>query len=132
MRFKHGDKVRLKKGLTAGNNYESVTYVKSMDDYSVLTIDMVDINYDTYTVRENAFLYSESMLEPYCESHSTNKRSINVDVDVAVRVDRTSAVIALKMVEAYVNSHYCSGIEKSKRNDGTIAYKLCVAEGEDE
>lgn len=63
-KFKVGDKVKVRKGLVADEYYGGVSCGNSMERMggAVFTIDCVKNDY--YLVKENAFYWSDEMLEP--------------------------------------------------------------------
>ena len=63
-KFKVGDKVKVRKGLIADEYYGGVSCGNSMERMggAVFTIDCVKNDY--YLVKENAFYWSDEMLEP--------------------------------------------------------------------
>lgn len=63
-KFKVGDKVRVRKGLVADEDYDGVRCDSSMARIGgkVLTIDCVESDY--YRVKEHNFVWSDEMLEP--------------------------------------------------------------------
>lgn len=63
MRFKVGDKVRIRKDLVAGKVYDGYTFTMSMEKYKgrILTIDTVD--YNSYYLKEVGYCWTDKMLE---------------------------------------------------------------------
>jgi len=69
MKFKVGDKVKIKDDLIVGNKYGCDTYIKEMEDFckgNILTITgILDDSYKKgYYIKNCFYLYTDEMLEP--------------------------------------------------------------------
>lgn len=64
MRYKAGDKVRVRKDLVVGKNYGGYDFVSSMEKFEgkIVTIESVDD--DHYHIEEDKFDWVDEMLEP--------------------------------------------------------------------
>lgn len=60
MRFKVGDKVKVRKDLKLGYDYGGDTFVEDMVTFEVVTI--INVLEDGYTVEENGWHYTDAML----------------------------------------------------------------------
>lgn len=63
MKYKAGDKVRVKKGLKVGNCYDNVLYVNEMVEYEGKTLTIKYVADDHYKVEENIYCWNDVMFE---------------------------------------------------------------------
>lgn len=77
MRFKVGDKVRVREDLVIHKAYGSAIFVDCMDEFKgkIVTIDesFSSKNGDRYRIKETGYNWSEEMLEPYFKTNNKVK-----------------------------------------------------------
>ena len=63
MKFKVGDRVKTRKGLTVGKNYGDWDFCSSMEQWKGKIMTIREVRFDSYKVEENNWGWSEEMLE---------------------------------------------------------------------
>ena len=63
MKFKVGDRVKTRKGLTVGKNYGDWAFCSSMEQWKGKIMTIRKVRFDSYKVEENNWDWSEEMLE---------------------------------------------------------------------
>ena len=64
MKYKVGDKVRVRKDLEPGNKYGKVLYISSMDEFKDKECVITNIDDLAYQLNNSGCWWSEEMLEP--------------------------------------------------------------------
>ena len=64
MKYKVGDKVRVRKDLEAGNFYGRVYYSSDMNKFKAMECVVTNIYDGTYNINDSEYGFSEEMLEP--------------------------------------------------------------------
>ena len=64
MKYKVGDKVRVKKDLEPGNFYGRVYYSSDMNKFKAMECVVTNIYDGTYNINDSEYGFSEEMLEP--------------------------------------------------------------------
>ena len=64
MKYKVGDKVRVRKDLVPGNKYGDVIYVSNMDKFKNEECVITSIDNEAYCINGLAYWWTEEMLEP--------------------------------------------------------------------
>ena len=79
MRFKVGDKVRVRKGLVAGHRYNGITFTESMKKYEGEILTIEGIKKDCYLVKGDIWNWTDEMLEEVTEKPQVKEYRIIVD-----------------------------------------------------
>ena len=64
MKYKVGDKVRVRKDLVPGNFYGRVYYSSDMNKFKAMECVVTNIYYGTYNINDSEYRFSDEMLEP--------------------------------------------------------------------
>ena len=64
MKYKVGDKVRVRKDLVAGNFYGRIYYVSDMNKFKAMECVVTNIYDGTYNINNSDIWFSDEMLEP--------------------------------------------------------------------
>ena len=67
MKYKVGDKVRVRKDLVPGNKYGGVFYVEYMDKYKDKECVITNMDDTSYRINNSEFWWTDEMLEPVNE-----------------------------------------------------------------
>lgn len=96
MNYKVGDKVIVKEGLLCGKNYDNTYFNSDMNRFigKTLTISDVDTYYKSYSVEENGWNWSESMLKDVESDVVVNTNVINPKPDskIVISFDRNETI----------------------------------------
>ncbi len=95
MKFKVGDKVKVKKGLKVGTNYGEWCFVKEMreETKNLKFMTIKDVDYDnSYRLKEVDFAWTDEMLEKYEEESNTQvidlKEVVGAIKDLTSKIDK--------------------------------------------
>ena len=64
MKYKVGDKVRVRKDLIQGNKYGNVIYVSSMDKFKDRECIITYVDDTSYNINDSKYWFSQEMLQP--------------------------------------------------------------------
>ena len=64
MKYKVGDKVRVRKDLKHGNSYGGTVYVSNMDKFKNEECVITSLHSKTYNINDSDYEWTEEMLEP--------------------------------------------------------------------
>lgn len=73
LKYKVGDKVKIRKDLIVGETYGRAIFVKSMSDYVGHTLTIHSLRGDYYLVGGNCWSWTDNMLED-----NTNKYKVDM------------------------------------------------------
>lgn len=79
MKYKVGDKVKVRKDLEAGTSYGGYTYVSDMA-INCVTICYENSRSKSYMVEENSFTYTEEMFEDINIAESEPKMNLRLEI----------------------------------------------------
>ena len=64
MKYKIGDKVRVRKDLVINNEYNGVVYISSMDEFKGKECVITKVGFIAYKINNSEYGFTDEMLEP--------------------------------------------------------------------
>ena len=128
MKYKVGDKVRVRKDLKHGNSYGGTVYVSNMDKFKNEECVITSIDNKTYNINGSGYWWTDEMLEPVDDlleyaleklemtKEELENEMINSQQDTQDTQDAKELAILSNNFDAYCKSFgaLCNGCEVRK------------------